>query len=345
MGRGSDLMIEGASIEEDWFEFLARFLSQSHMGQASSYRGGDDPDDQEGWEMYQSYPDLDYTDGSGKKFAVAFRMFRWRDGWIERIRESVKHIEGIARRGGYDGSIVITTLELSKESINLFAQSKTTIWGLGDLRANANDDKIVDELEDLISETILNSASPSWQHANPTKGAPIADRMLETVSGRDGFSAFETCCLKAIQFLFSGGLANLRTQNVNTDRTTRMDIIARIKIIRDSFWSMIANDFHTRYVVFEAKNYSAPISQSEIYSTEKYLFTKGLRTVAVIIARNGADSGAERAAVSALRENGKLILVLSMGDLVKMLHMKDVGELPEDYLFELMDNMFMKMGR
>lgn len=66
MGRGSELMIEGASLEQEWFDFLSRFLSQKHMGQGSSYRGGHEPDDQEGWEMYQSYPDLDYTDKSGK---------------------------------------------------------------------------------------------------------------------------------------------------------------------------------------------------------------------------------------------------------------------------------------
>lgn len=124
-----------------------------------------------------------------------------------------------------------------------------------------------------------------------------------------------------------------------------MDLIDRIKSDRGSFWSMIAADFSSRYVVFDAKNYREPISQAEIQITEKYLFSKGLRTVAIVVARSGADESARKSAETILRENGKFILVINLDDLCRMLIGADAGDPPENLLFARMDEMLMQMGR
>jgi len=119
-----------------------------------------------------------------------------------------------------------------------------------------------------------------------------------------------------------------------------MDLIARLAP-KDTgaFWLSLAQDFRCRYVVFEFKNYTEKISQSQVYSTEKYLYPNALRSVAIIIARNGHDSGARRAIQSALRESGKIILVLSFEDLLKLLRAKDTGLEPSDLLVDYLDNL------
>lgn len=47
----------------------------------------------------------------------------------------------------------------------------------------------------------------------------------------------------------------------------------------------------------------------------------------------------------AVRESGKLIIHLSLDDVFKMLEMKDDGDNPNDYLFDILDEMLMKLER
>jgi hypothetical protein len=119
-----------------------------------------------------------------------------------------------------------------------------------------------------------------------------------------------------------------------------MDLIARL-VPSDtaSFWASLAHDFRCRYVVFEFKNYGDKISQNQIYTTEKYLYPNALRSVAIIIARNGSDRSATRAIQGTLRESGKVILVLSLEDVVKLLRAKDQGLEPSDLLIDYLDEL------
>jgi hypothetical protein len=65
--------------------------------------------------------------------------------------------------------------------------------------------------------------------------------------------------------------------------------------VQSAFWATLAADFHTRYVVFEFKNYSGPITQDQVYATEKYLKKSALRSVAIVVAKNGAAESAIQA--------------------------------------------------
>jgi hypothetical protein len=88
-----------------------------------------------------------------------------------------------------------------------------------------------------------------------------------------------------------------------------------------------------------------PISQAQIYSTEKYLYTTALRSIAIVVARNGADDGAYKAATGALREAGKLIVIVSMDNLLEMLRVRDRGEDAEVVLYKLIDDVLTGLGR
>lgn len=346
MGHAKELLIEGQSLSCEWHLLIERILSQPEIGEASSNRGGDEPSDQEEWEEYQSWPDLEFTPrGRTQAKAVAFRMMRWREDWSSRIAEAITHIEEVARRRGYDGSIVIVTLDLPSQSLRPLETASTKIWSLANLSEMAKDPDIFERLEELTSDTVLQSDGISRLNDPLRKGSDIADRLLETPSGRPGAIQFEQLCEQAVRFLFSSGLASIRAQRRTENGHSRMDLIARIRPSIDSFWVMIASDFSSRYVVFEIKNYEDPITQNEVNLTEKYLFPNGLRRVAIIIARNGIDKGGETASAAILRTHGMLIMTITLNDLVRMLFLKDSGGAPENLLFDRMDETFMRAGR
>lgn len=52
------------------------------------------------------------------------------------------------------------------------------------------------------------------------------------------------------------------------------------------------------------------------------MYSKALRSVAIIISRKGADENAILATKGCLRENGKLIICLSDDDLIELISIK-----------------------
>ena len=101
----------------------------------------------------------------------------------------------------------------------------------------------------------------------------------------------------------------------------------------------------SRYVVFEFKNYFSYVKQGQVLTTEKYLWKKALRSVAFLISRKGPDKNAFLMTQGAMREHGKLIVNLTDEDLCKMLEMKDSGDDPSDYLFDLADDFLLRLPR
>jgi hypothetical protein len=178
----------------------------------------------------------------------------------------------------------------------------------------------------------------------PNAGAEICKSLRQIPTGQPGWQEFERQCRGALVFLFGNHFGAWSEQSETEDGLQRRDFLASLRPKND-FWTSLAHDFRCRYVVFEFKNYAKQISQGQIYSTEKYLYTTALRSVAVIIARNGADTGALRAAGGALRESGKLILILSLDDLCEMLSARDNADDPELVLYAHLDKLLTGLGR
>jgi hypothetical protein len=124
----------------------------------------------------------------------------------------------------------------------------------------------------------------------------------------------------------------------------RFDLICRLKPTTE-FWTFLINHLNSRYILFEFKNHSGPIKQGQILTTEKYLLDRGLRKAALIFTRKGADKDAKKMAQGAMREHGKLILIVNDENLCAMLHMKDRGEDPTDNLFEIADQFLLTLPR
>ncbi|MGX5858282.1 restriction endonuclease [Dyadobacter jiangsuensis] len=176
------------------------------------------------------------------------------------------------------------------------------------------------------------------------RGQQLYNELQLVNCGKTGWAAYETKCIEILKFLFDDDLALWEKQNNTDDGLSRFDLICRIAS-RDDYWKALSSSFNTRFVLFEFKNYCEEIDQGQIYTTERYLYNKALRSVAFIVARNGAKPNAIDAAKGALKEHGKLIVILTDNDLKKMLSVKDNNESPNDYLSDLLDVWLISLSR
>lgn len=172
------------------------------------------------------------------------------------------------------------------------------------------------------------------------------DRLQKCKPGKENQSdkEYERICTDIIKFLFETEFYKVSAQHKTEDEMFRMDLLCSLKGTTE-FWRFLINFYHTRFVVFEYKNYGEPISQNLIYVTEKYLFPVALRNVAFIISRKGFDSNAQKAALGCLRESGKLIISIDEDDLIKMISLKERGEDPSDYLLDKVESLLMSVSK
>lgn len=352
MGSMKDIHIETLGLTRDWHDLIAQILSQPHVGKALRMRPDEEPDDEESWQEFRLIPDLVFTpiDGSAP-LAVEFKMFRWQSEWRRRVRDAIAHMREILEQGRQTHGIIILSRAVEEPVLaELKAQAgdRIDIWPLQRLQELARADDALDEqLWSLVMDTVIDSApsTPPIEATDQPKGTAIAAKLRATVAGQPGWQAFELACADAVKFLFGRELHRPTAQKRSGDGLHRMDLICRIRSESNSFWSMISSDFSTRYVVFDAKNYEAPIGQDQVELTKKYLFNGGLRTVAILLARDGGSDNARIAAEQILREDRKLVLIVSMSELCAMLEGTDAGNPPENFMFEKVDEMLMGMGR
>lgn len=182
------------------------------------------------------------------------------------------------------------------------------------------------------------------QHNNYTQA--LIGEMHMCVAGRGMARSYEKLCKMLLENIFSDDLALWKEQQQSNNKLYRFDLLCRIKDgEQKTFWKLLERYFTSKYIIFEFKNHKEEITQREIYTTEKYLYAKALRSVAIIIAANGYDKNAYWASKGCLRENGKLILLLDTDDLIKMNEMKLDQEDPSEYLLGKLDDLLFELEK
>lgn len=159
-------------------------------------------------------------------------------------------------------------------------------------------------------------------------------------------AAYEKLCTRTLMRLFADDLTLWKEQARSNDDLFRFDLICKIK--RDNhkdFWEMAERYFNSKYIIFEFKNYAGKVTQKEVYTTVRYLYTKAMRGVAFIISPNGMDENAGKAIRGVLRDEGKLVLSVTNDELVHMLQMKEDGEDPADYLSDKLDELLIDLEK
>jgi len=292
----------------------------------------------------------------GSKQEVAVQVKLYRSPRVDRkvLRNAAVQLLQYKQTHGKKALLIVTST-LDERDIKLVQNiGIDEVWDISEISSKANiDSGLASELEKFFHEAELQYASlPGSASIEPdlteqvdfqseiSDGERLIERLKGTAAGNADSRRFENSCCECIQYLFAEQFGPLHPQNRVEQGFQYMDLIGRLSPRNTgAFWVSLAQDFRCRYVVFEFKNYSEKISQNQVYTTEKYLYPNALRSVAIIIARKGHDSGAARAVQGALRESGKVILVLSLDDLFGLLRAKDRGLEPSDLLIDHLDNL------
>lgn len=165
--------------------------------------------------------------------------------------------------------------------------------------------------------------------------------------GTEQWRQYEEICIEILKYIL-GDYLTLWYEQENTDNGMyRFDLCCKIKDrANQDFFNTVQQYFNTKYIVFEFKNYGEKITQKEIYTTEKYLYEKALRRVAIIISRKGADENALAAIRGSLRETGKLILCLSDRDILELIDIKERNEQPTGvFLGAMLDDLLIHLEK
>ena len=329
--------------------------------------------------QYSSTPNpdnwLDFViNYQGRQIPGEIKFFRSKNVKFSTILKSAEYLAYILSRGDFkSGLLIISSYLTSKQRTEIKDKTGITIWDrsvlfnilstdipesillerlsnlLLDARLGTDTRDVFDEVEiendlaynyfdELIYDYVFKGYLPQQ------RGEQLCDELTQIEEGKNGWSAFEIKCEEILKYLFDKDLNVWNRQARTDDQLSRFDLICRINS-EEEFWKTLIQSFNSKYLLFEFKNYSNPIGQDQIFSTERYLFTKALRSAGIIIARNGAKNQAKIAAKGALREHGKLLIILTPKDLCIMLDMKDNGKVPSEYLSEKLDEILISLSR
>ena len=353
MGRMKERFFEIANLELEYLDFLERLfvelnwrvLSRRIDNVAAPYQ-----------------PDLlvNSSDGQGP-IAVELKLHRRDRIQPTLLRNAFEFLDRLTERQIARRGILVITQPIKHNYLAGIDSGIHEIWDLEVLKAKARGfPELASDLVELVRTAqfgTLNSTSDSPamvliadespQMPELGAGAALAAELEASRAGRQKKAAqqFEALCQQALELLYGRDFAGWIKQAPIERGYQRLDLIARLVPIQGSFWSTVASDFRARYIVFEFKNYTGKITQDEIHTTEKYLFTTALRPVAIIVARKGASDSARRAMRGALREQGKLILCISLEELCGLLRGWDSGDDPTGLLVERLDEMLITIAR
>jgi hypothetical protein len=306
-------------------------------------------------------PDLLLLHRESRGLAVAeVKLYRSTVISVSLLRNSLNQVQTYQKLYNASEGFLIMSVPIEPRRIRQAAvESGVTVWDLKKLTSIAARDPTLGELlSDFIRRAsigVLSSTSRALTANESLSLSPeieakhrIGGQLIQTLEncppGKAASTEFERACGAALQYLFGEEFAMWKPQNQVEEGFHRIDLLARLAP-RHQFWQGLARDFKTRYVVFEFKNYSEPLPQNQIYTTEKYLFPAALRSVAILVARAGIDGGARHAIKGALRESGKLMIWITLPELTAMLKDKDAGNDPHNLLFDRVDELLVDLAR
>jgi len=294
-------------------------------------------------------------------WAVEVKYYRTARAQLSLVETAAARLSNnIARKSNMKGMLVVSCilspeyrLALEDEFGLVFVdRSDLFIW-------TAKSPYLADELRALLEERQLPSELPKGRDIQASlaatvspiqtkpidsKGSDLCNELRALKRGKATWREYEKLCEKILRYLFPNDLHGWHTQKRTDDGLNRFDYVCRIKPATD-FWTFLLDHLNSRYVLFEFKNYRGLIKQGQILTTEKYLLERGLRRVAIILSRTGAEKNAIAMTQGAMRESGKLMLVLDDDKICQMLHMKEQGEDPTDLLFEVADDFILSLPR
>ncbi len=235
-----------------------------------------------------------------------------------------------------------------KYDIDIYDISNILYLIYGDRELQKKLNNIIDFSLDGITPQEINIETNTYKVNSKTirKEINYIEKLSEIEEGKEDAKKYEKLLEEIIKDIFSDELMLFQSQYRTEDGINIFDMICKIKNgVNDDFFSIIEKFYKTKYILFEFKNYKAPIKQGQICTTEKYLFEAALRKVAIIISRHGIDENGKKLAEGILRESGKLIIVLNDTDLKRMIELYIKGDKPTVVFTEKLDEILTRLEK
>ncbi|QNH22930.1 hypothetical protein HEP73_03879 [Xanthomonas sp. GW] len=172
------------------------------------------------------------------------------------------------------------------------------------------------EAEEIYDEYEIAIESQSGEQRKHILGQLMSE-LNSIPEGLAGAAQFEVWCKKAVEIAFSKQLTNIQLRP-NANATQRRDIVATNQ--GGGVWRRVLDDYKTRQVVFEVKNY-AKIGIDEFRQVFSYL-GREYGELAFIICRDaefGLRKGAELEAFREFYNKGRVIIKFPAQQLVTIL--------------------------
>ena len=172
----------------------------------------------------------------------------------------------------------------------------------------------------------------------------LVQRLQACPPGTVGWREFELACTDALTYLFVPPLQPPRIQARTYSQVDRRDAIFPNREFDDaSNWGRMHQELGARLIPFEFKNYdSSDITKDEVTQTAHYLKIGTMGRLAIMCCSKQPDVAAHRTRNTIFSEEKKVILFLSVDQLVEMLYIKERGEDPSDLLLDLIEDFYIQ---
>lgn len=273
--------------------------------------------------------------------AKLLRSRRMEDGLFRNALDELKRFRE-ARKA--KNAILIMTAEPTEAQLLECERQAVTIWGLPQIIPLAlKTPTLAETLADLLREI-----SADIQHFDESihlldghtarskargDGQKLAAEFDQTKPGRENQRKFEQTGEKAIRLLFSEQVQRWSVPVVTEDGMNRPALVVRL-MPRHDVWIGLTRDFDSRYMSIAFQNAAELASYGDVLAAARHLHPKAKRSIGLLIARSGADQGARRGALEVLREQGKLIITVTLAELKELLIARDAGDEYHDFFHE-----------
>lgn len=199
-------------------------------------------------------------------------------------------------------------------SLNDFLMIHPCYWSALNLQKDDLEQGIAEQIFDEYEITIYSQS----KEQRSTRLGQLISELGNLSMGQDDASRFEDWCKRAIEIAFAKELTNIEL-HPNKNAVQRRDIVATNQGIR-GFWKRIREDYGTRQIIFEVKNFES-IGIDEYRQMNSYL-NKEYGKLGFIICRDKQPGLSKNSELEAFREfylQDKLIIKITAATLTSIL--------------------------
>jgi GTPase SAR1 family protein len=189
---------------------------------------------------------------------------------FENSTQVLQRLYGIGFIGIYDekASSFVFCHDGRDPAKEILANSKLLIHPCYWLALNLTEKTLdIDQAENIYDEYDIEISSISDEQRQARIGQ-IIEEIKDIEHGSSGCHSFEEWCLQAIKLIFAGALSNVELHPNKSGRQQRDIVATNMTVV--PVWKRIFQDYGTRQIVFEIKNY-VDLSADEYRQMNTYL--------------------------------------------------------------------------